>query len=295
MKTDFWLTQIPLWGSFLFTAVTVLFSIGIGTLFGRHMSRSPEHEAEVPLGTIIGASLGLVAFMLAFTFGITAQVFQTKRQLLLDEVNAIGTSYLRAELLTEPHSSDVRKLLREYVDLRVNLAKEDLYHKPEKLQEAVSYSELLQDRMWSHAVAIAKADRSSLIDALFISSLNNVIDLQNSRLTVFHYRIPHIIWFALYFITILSMVMVGYQIGLSGKSSIKVGIVLALTFSTVVSLIADLDRTTEGYFKLNQQPIFELQKKMQAQTQETGYEQRFLDSKGTSDKELESSLFLYRT
>ena len=230
MKTDFWLDQIPLWGVFFLTAAMVLLSIGLGTFMGSRRRRRPDHEAEAPFGTIIGATLGLLAFLLAFTFGFSAELFQTRRQLLLNEVNAIGTTYLRAGLLLEPHQSQIRELLRQYVDIRANLAREGLSQPVEKLREVLSRSEMLQDQMWSHADAIAKADRSSEIDALFISSLNEMIDLHTSRVTVFRYRIPPPIWNALYFITILSMATVGYHAGLSGKSSLKMGIILALTF-----------------------------------------------------------------
>ena len=272
MKSDFWLEQIPLWGVFLLTVAVVLLSIGFGTFLGGRRRRQPDHEAESSLGTIIGATLGLLAFMLAFTFGIAAGRLQTRMQLLLDEVNAIGTTYLRAGLLLEPHRSEIQKLLREYVDIRANLAKESILQQTKKLQEALSHSETLHDQMWSHAVAMAGADRNSEIDALFISSLNEMIDLHNSRVTVVQYRIPMAIWYALYLITTLSMVAVGYQAGLSGKSSLKAGIVLALTFSVVILLIADLDRAT-GSLRVGQQPMFELQKKLQIQTQEIGYEQ----------------------
>jgi hypothetical protein len=115
---------------------------------------------------------------------------------------------------------------------------------------------------------MAQAERSSEIDALFIGSLNEMIDLHNSRVTVFRYHIPAPIWYVLYVITILSMVTVGYQAGLAGKSSLKVGIVLALTFSAVVFLIADLDRPVEGSLGVSQQPMLDLQKMMQTQTQE---------------------------
>jgi hypothetical protein len=273
MKSDFWLDQIPLWGVFGLTVALVLLTIGIGTFVGQRRRRQPEHEAETPLGTITGATLGLLAFMLAFTFGIASERFQARKQLLLDEVNAIGTTYLRAGLLLEPHRSEISKLLREYVDIRANLAREDMFQQVKKLQETFSRSQMLQDRMWSHAVAMAQADSRSQIYALFISSLNEMIDLHNSRVTVMQYHIPTTIWYALYFITILCMVMVGYQVGLSGKSNFKVGIVLALTFSSVIFLIADLDRATEGYLHVNQQPMFELQKNMQTLTPETEYEQ----------------------
>jgi hypothetical protein len=268
MKSDFWLEQIPLLGVFLLTVVMVMLSIWVGTLLGRRRRHQPDHEAEAAMGTIISAMLGLLAFMLAFTFGMASERLQTRKQLLLDEANTIGTTYLRAGLLLEPHRSEVQKLLREYVDIRANLAKEDLPQQVEKLQEAISRSGTLHDQLWSHAVALVQKDRNSEIDALFISSLNEVIDFHNSRITVAGYHIPTPIWYVLYFITILSMVTVGYQAGLSGKSSLKMGIVLALTFSAVVFLIADLDRPVEGNISVNQQPMFELQKTMQTPTQE---------------------------
>jgi hypothetical protein len=241
-------------------------------LLGWLRRRRPEHEAEAPIGTITGATLGLLAFMLAFTFGIAAERFQTRKQLLLDEVNSIRTTYLRAELLLEPHHSEVCKLLREYVGIRINLAKDSSTKQVEKLQDIISSSESLHDQLWSHAVAIAKNDRSSEIDALFISSLNEMIDLHNSRVTVAFYRIPTTIWYVLYFIAIFSMVTVGYQVGLSGKSNFKVGFVLALTFSAVILLIADMDRAAEGSLKVSQKPMLELQNKLQMPIQETGYE-----------------------
>jgi hypothetical protein len=270
---DFWMDHIPLWGVFFLTVICVFIAISIGTILGLRISRRPDHEKEAPLGTVVGSSLALVGFMLAFSFGITAQIFQSRRQLLLDEVNAIGTTYLRAGMLAEPHGSDIRKLLREYVDLRVSLAKESMNQNPEKFQDTISYSETLQDKIWSHAVELSKTDRSSIIDGLFINSLNQMIDLQTSRVTTASYRLPKIIWYAIYFITIISMFMVGYQTGLSGKSNHKVGIMLALTFSTVLFLMVDLDRASEGYFRLSQKPMFELQKKLQMPVQETGYEQ----------------------
>ncbi|MEN6309708.1 MAG: hypothetical protein ABFD91_18325 [Anaerohalosphaeraceae bacterium] len=263
MKSDFWFDQIPLWCVLLMTVVAVLISIWIGTLLGQRRRSKPDHEEDTSLGTIIGATMGLLAFMLAFTFGMAADRFQTRKQLLLDEVNVIGTTYLRAGLLLEPHRSQVRSLLSDYVDIRINLAKENVQSLDQKLAETKACSEVLHFQMWSHAMALAEADRSSEIDALFISSLNEMIHLHNSRITVLMYHIPSTIWYVLYFITILSMAIVGYQVGLSGKSVIKVSIVLALVFSSVVLLIADLDRAAEGSLRVSQEPLLELQKKIQ--------------------------------
>jgi hypothetical protein len=268
MKLPFWLEQIPLGGVFFVTAAIVLLSIWVGTFLGHRKRLKPDHGAEASLNPIITATLGLLAFMLVFTFGIAAQSFQARRQLLLDEVNAIGTTYLRAGLLPEPQQGQIRKLLCEYVDIRVNLAKENARGQAIDFEKLISHAEALQDQMWSHAAAAALAERNSMTNALFITALNQMIDLQTSRLTVLTYRIPPVIWYSLYFITILATATVGYQIGLSGKKASKVGIVLALTFSAVVFLVADLDRSTEGNLRVNQKPMFELQQKLHTSIQE---------------------------
>lgn len=269
MDTVVRLDSIPLWGIFIFAVIAVLASIGIGALLGRRRRSLPDHESESSLGTIIGAMLGLLAFMLAFTFGMAADRFQTRKQLLLDEVNTIGTTYLRAGLLQEPHRSEVQSLLRQYIDFRADLASLPPADQLKGLKELFLQSEELQSQMWLHAVALAKADRSSEIDALFISSLNELMEIHNSRATTINYRIPPAIWYVLSCITILSMVTVGYQEGLSGKRSVKMGIVLAFTFSTVVFLIADLDRAT-GTLRVNQKPLFDLQRRIQEAAEPAG-------------------------
>ncbi len=269
MTNQTWIEMLPLWGVFFVSVGMVLLSMWIGTLLGQRRRRKPDHEEEGSLGTIISATLGLLAFMLAFTFGIASERFQVRRQLLLDEVQMINTTYLRAGLLLEPYRGHIQKLLSEYVDLRINLAKMNTKDLNKNIYDVIARSETLQDQMWSYAVEMAKIERSSEIDALFIDSLNELINAQTSRFTVFRYKIPPMIWYVLCFITVLAMATVGYQVGLSGKSVLKVAIVLALTFSSVVFLIADLDSGTEGYLQVNQRPMFELQKKIQMSVEQT--------------------------
>lgn len=262
MKSDFWFDQIPLYGVFLFSVVGVLVCIWAGTALGKWRRNMPDHEEESSLGTIISATLGLLAFLLAFTFGMAADRFQTRKELLLNEVNIISTTYLRAGLLLEPHRTELRRLLTEYVDMRVKLSQDISERQMNKLPEIIALAESLQNQMWLHAVAMADRERSSEIDALFIDSLNELFDIHTSRLTVFRYHIPETIWMVLFFITIFSMGTVGYQVGLSGKNVFKVSVVLAMVFSSVIFLIADLDRSSEGYLRVSQLPMIELQQKM---------------------------------
>ncbi|OHB49406.1 MAG: hypothetical protein A2Y10_19440 [Planctomycetes bacterium GWF2_41_51] len=260
MEKEIWLDYFPMWGIFVLTIAVVMVSMRIGRYLGNRRRRKPDHESEASLGTIIGSTLGLLGFLIVFSFGLAAERFQQRKQILLDEINAIGTTHLRAGLLAEPHKNEIRDLLKQYVDIRANLP--NIIMQSEKLEDARNRSEELQEEIWDHVEAFAKAARDSEMDALFIESLNKMIDLHTVRITVFHYRIPTTIWAVLYFTTIVSMLTVGYQAGISGKSSLKVGIVLALIFTIVIMLIVDLDRAASGSLQVSQKPMLELQHKL---------------------------------
>ncbi len=119
------LDVIPLWGIILITVAVILLSIECGFRLGQFRRRGSELEDKPPVGEMVAATLALLAFMLAFTFGMAASRFEVRRGLVIDEANAIGTTYLRAGLLPEPYREEVRKLLRECVSVRLD---HRLYH-----------------------------------------------------------------------------------------------------------------------------------------------------------------------
>jgi hypothetical protein len=247
---------VPLWLMILLTIVAVCAAVEFGFRLGSRRRSETDREADAPVGAIVGATLGLLAFMLAFTFSMAASRFDTRRQAVLDEANAIGTAYLRAGTLAEPHRAELRRLLREYVDIRVK-------HIPDGNVEVVlAKSAELHDRLWRRTEAVTKEDRSP-IAGLFLSSLNEVIDLHASRIQAgLRSRIPATIWLALAFVTTIAMVAMGYQMGLSSKKRSLCALALVLTFSAVILLIADLDRPGEGMLDVSQQATIDLAESM---------------------------------
>ena len=185
--------SLPLWGVFLVTVAIILLAIEGGFRLGTYRRRRSEGEDKPPVGEMVAATLALLAFILAFTFGLAGSWFDGRRRLVVDEANAIGTTYLRAGMLPEPHRSDVRDLLREYVDVRLEAVQ------PGKLGESVRRSEGLHARLWAEATAVAEKQPSSVVVGLFIWSLNEVIDLHAKRIALGpRTRLPGTIWATLY-------------------------------------------------------------------------------------------------
>jgi len=232
--------------------VLVLAAVEVGFRIGRWSGQRSEHEQETPVGAIVGAVLGLVAFLLAFTFGMAASRYDTRRELILDEANAIGTTYLRAGMVPDPHRTAIRDLLRRYVDLRLDAVE------PDKRVAALAQSEEVQSQLWAQAVVVAEKNPTP-ITGLFVQSLNDVIDLHAKRITLgMRNRIPFTIWMALYLAAGLASIGVGYQAGLSGKNRTLATLVLAIAFSLTLWLVADLDRPQEGLLKVSQQAMIDL-------------------------------------
>lgn len=245
---------LPLWLTFLGTVFIVLLSIWLGIYAARKRRKADD---ESPVGTVVNATLGLLAFILAFTFGLTANRFDSRKQALLDEITAIETTAKRADLIPEPHRSEVKELIRKYIELRIGMP-EDVA----QARERVRQSEGIQLRLWPHAAALADADlKNADVVSLFVDSLNEMMSLQTRRVTITSYHIATLIWIVLFGITIISMFQVGYLFGRSTSVNWLMIVVLSLAFSAVMILIIDLDRSgvgTSGTIQVSHQPMKDL-------------------------------------
>ena len=129
---------------FLITVAIILLSIVIGWCLAGYTLRRNSRDQKRSLGSIVGAMLGLLGFILAFTFSITSSRHAARKQLVLKEANAIGTAVLRTDFLPEPSRTESRQLFQEYVNIRV-----EARQNPEKISQAIADSEVIHDRLWS--------------------------------------------------------------------------------------------------------------------------------------------------
>lgn len=254
------LDALPLWALLVATLVVTLLSFEGGFWVGRRRSLRSEQEQEMVVRGLVGGMLGLEAFMLAFTFGAAAAHFDARRQAVLDEANTIRTAYLRADFLPEPHSAEIRNLLRKYVDIRLEGARSG------KIEQAIARSEELHDQLWLQAAASREKTPSPAFAVQFIQSLNEIFALHSRRVIAgLEFRIPNIIWIVLYGITALAAASIGYHSGLTGRSRPLVAMAIILAFSAVIMLIEDLDRPLYGFLEVSQRAMVDLQMKMNAQ------------------------------
>lgn len=246
-------------GLFVIPMIIVLVPIFIGQYYGIYRSKKkPDELQRESVGTAVGAAFALLAFMLAFTFQIATDRYSTRKELLLTEVTNIRTAYLRAGLLPDPIRSDSKKLLAEYVEIRVDFANDAT-----NVLTLITRSQEILDNLWIYTERLAEQDRSSEVYALFTQSVNDLVDNYNHRITMsLEYRIPSVILWILFIIASLSFLTLGYQFGISGKGSFMINLMLAIVFAVVMFLILTLDRPETGVARLNQKPVLTLQKQL---------------------------------
>jgi hypothetical protein len=242
---------------FLFIVATTWLAIEVGYRIGRKQVLRGSAATDGSAGGIQGSILALLAFVLALTFNMALTRFEARKQIVMAEANAIGTCYLRAELLSSPLDSEIRALLREYVDVRVEIVQ------TLELATGIARSEELQADLWQAAVRLSEEDASSFATLLFTQSLNDLIDIHEQRVVAGIYdRLPAAIIVVLYLVSILAMLAVGYFLAASGSRRTVANLALVLAFALVAILIVDLDRPGTGLFTTNQQAMLHLQASM---------------------------------
>ena len=207
------------------------------------------------IALILGAVLTLVALLLGFTYAMSEGRFETRRQLVVEEANAIGTTYLRAKALPEPRSSQIQELLRQYLALRVEIATK-IDDNPGKMREMDTRSKQLHSLIWAHAAALAR-ESPNPVTSIFLQTLNEMIDLHSKRLAAFRNRVPLSIYLVLLIVSIITLWLVGYYFGRRQRGRILTTVV-ALLVASVMWLIMDLDQPARGTIRASQQSLIEL-------------------------------------
>lgn len=234
---------------FLISLVVILGASEVGRWLG---GRAALRGAD-SVSTLEGAILGLLALMIGFTFAMALSRFEDRRDAVLAEANAIGTTALRARLLPAPHGAESIKLLREYVQIRLEVTR-----RPPSLQEldaVVSRSNAIQEALWQQVKMVAAKDNAMVPTGVFIQSLNEMIDDQEKRIAALHNRLPLVVLFALYGVSIIAVGFAGYTSGLQARHSRLPVYLTGIVVASMILLIQDIDRPGAGFIRVSQQPM----------------------------------------
>ena len=210
---------------------------------GRHEQISATRD-EVAL---------LLSLLLGFTLAMALQHIDHRRELVVDEADAIETTSLRAQTLPEPFRGKVLELLREYVDAR--LAYSSAGKGSEELDETLARTKKLQDRIWEQSLAVAQ-QKDSPINSIFLQSINETFSWSEKRVAALENRVPVPIWIMLVLISMATCLLVGLDMK---RRFWVTTLVWPLMICIVLTLIADLDSPYSGVIQVSQQSMRRLQ------------------------------------
>jgi hypothetical protein len=212
--------------------------------------RGRDSGANAGLGTIDGAVFGLMGLLVAFTFSGAATRFDTRRQLIGQEANAIGTAYLRIDLLPAPAQTTLRDDFRNYVDARLG------YFRKLALDEAAAKTDLdksivLQGKIWSESVAGCAEVSSPATTALVLSSLNEMIDITTTRAVALEMHPPTVIFWGLGVLVLASALLAGYGMAEAKTRSWLHIVIYSAILAIAVYVITDLEYPRVGLIRID--------------------------------------------
>ena len=225
----------------LFGGIILFYFLGLSVLL-RKVRRSPAFEPS-GMGPFEGAMLGLISLLLAFTFSTAASYYNSRREELINETNAIGTAVFRADLYPDSIRRQFRQDFKKYVNARIRYYQAGT--DPGEIAQSIDEANAISQRLWDRTATISKLDGSPTKSMQMIPAIGDIIDAVSSREEARVARIPGSILWLLFTLCMAGSFIVGYA-----SKSKKADWVVPLSYSLVtvmtIYLIMDLDRPRYG-------------------------------------------------
>jgi hypothetical protein len=226
-------------------------SAWIGVSFRKR--RSADEDMREDFGVVLAATLTLLGLIIGFTFSMAVSRYDQRKNLEEEEANAIGTQYLRADLLPAADAAKVRALLRNYLDQRLIFY---TTRDPEELRQVNARTAQLQSELWAAVQAPATAQPTPLA-ALAVAGMNDVLNSQGYTQAAWWNRIPYAAWGLMALIAIGCNLLVGYGVR-DVKAAGKLLVILPLVTAISFLLIADIDSPRGGVIRVIPQNLISL-------------------------------------
>jgi hypothetical protein len=240
---------LPISGLDIFVLFALLVALEVGRRIGLRHKRMGETEIH-GFNAIDGAIYGLMGLMIAFTFSGAASRFDARRDLIIRETTAIGTAYLRIDLMPAAAQPQLRADFKSYLDARLafyshlptdlNLAKQD-----------VARYTALQDAIWSEAVAGSTTGIEPASRSLVLSSLNEMIDITAVRALALETHPPIVIYYLLVLLVLVSSLLAGYEMAARSSRSWLHLVIYSVVMAAVLYVTVDLEHPRSGLIRVD--------------------------------------------
>jgi hypothetical protein len=240
-----------------------LFAIVFGaTSVGVALGRRHRHQSEIirePFAALQGALLGVVGLILAFGLALAVGRYEARRTALVDEANAIGTTYLRAQMLREPQREQSLALLVQYTDESIRLTK--AVPGSADARRIIAAESLLQRQLWALAGQSVAREPVDTAPRLYVETLNTMIDAQGVRVAGLNNRVPSAVLLLEVVGAAVGVALLAFYLSVLGRGLLTV--LLAAGLVTMLLLVTfDLDRPTRGLITVPATPLTSLRASM---------------------------------
>lgn len=230
----------------LFFALLVVAQIG--RMIGQRRLAAEPEASHPGFGVIAGAVFGLMGLLIAFTFSAAASRFDARRQLIVHEVNAIGTAYLRLNLLPPELQTELRSDFRNYVEARLAVYRTLPDVKAAKRE--LARSKVLQNEIWNRAVAAGKGADGVQASLLLLPAVNEMIDVTTTRTLALQTHTPSLILGLLAVVALACALLVGHAMAVGKIRSWIHVLIFALVLASTIYVIADLEYPRAGLIRI---------------------------------------------
>ncbi len=265
-----WLGEQETWVIILVLFVAMMIAAEIACRIGKRLtSRAPE-AGKGHFGAIQGSLLGLLALLVSFTFNMSIQRYEGRRQLLVEDANTLNALYLRSMLLPMPERAGFKQLLREYVEIRAAPTVYGQDRSIPELRAAFQKSAGLHQRMWELARSLAQKDPPPRSVDEVLRLLVETASSTERRVNAFISRVPDPIIWLLCGAATVGMGVIGFSAGLGNHRGLPARVVLTILICGTVYVILDLDRPRQGLLKIDQTPLVQLKQVIDADGEAQG-------------------------
>jgi hypothetical protein len=251
--------RLSTWVLALLLFVVVFGAVMVGFLVGRSLQDRSQHLRD-PIGLLQTALLGLVALILAFSLSLAVGRHEARRAAVVEDSNAIGTAYLRAQLLEEPFRTRSLDLLRRYTDVSLTLS--ETVPGSHASLAAIHKGEALQRELWAIGGEVMDGAPNLNPPRLFVESLNQVIDMQTVRIAALNNRVPTPVLALEVGGAAFAVGLIAFLLAMLGRG-LSTAIVAATLVTFLLVVTFDLDRPTRGFIRVPEAPLVQLRASME--------------------------------